>query len=242
MTQNDFSLLVSRVIDTLGEIVGNHDRKLGETRLILPYPNWHSYRDEELLHKKISDYTGAEVVPFDFSGIKPGDKNSSEELIKHINKSDFTIIWCPTGFLLHGKMGVVLRRGGVDIDVAVNAGAPLTKKSKEALRKSKIPIEDVYGETEHPQLGGMYKQFGDIRGYKLPLTSQVNLVYDEETEELSYEGEGRFSYFSFGLEGQVIPGVYVGGVKGRLRTIDETHQIISDIKRVDNMKGGCADP
>jgi hypothetical protein len=77
------------------------------------------------------------------------------------------------------------------------------------------------------------------RGFDLPFESQINLIYDTETGELSHSGEGRFAYIQFGSEGQVVPGVYISGVRAKITSDGNNYQLLSNIDRVEDVNRGC---
>jgi hypothetical protein len=103
-------------------------------------------------------------------------------------------------------------------------------------------VENIFGETEYPQGGGRERIIHGKKGFDLPFDSQINMIYDRHSGELSYEGSGRFAYFMFGSEGHIVPGVYVSGVTGTIQKVNDTHQLIKDIKRVKDPDRGCYEP
>lgn len=135
---------------------------------------------------------------------------------------------------LDGGLGDAIKAGQVDSDLYLNVGHPFYDEHIELLENTGAETGDIFGETEYPQGGGRWIQQGSEKGFSLPLDAQINLVIDRETGEVSRDGEGLFSYFPFALEGQVIPGVYVGGVNASLDSVDdgESHRLLSDVERV----------
>jgi hypothetical protein len=162
-----------------------------------------------------------------------GDEGKSEvdNLTKYLKEAEYSLIVYPIAYMFEGGLGVRLRRGNVDVDIVFNAGAPFPDERRKKLESSGYHVMDMYGETEYPELA-LERDIDGVHGYDLPFNAQINLVYDTESEELRYEGTGRFAYFPFGTEGQVIPGVYLSGVRGSIERVGDGHQILRDVERI----------
>ncbi|MDY7083343.1 MAG: hypothetical protein SXQ77_13290, partial [Halobacteria archaeon] len=173
------------------------------------------------------------------------EKEETDRIIEYVNSAEYSGITFPVSLLLEGRMGVEIRRDNVDLDVVVNTGTPYHDKHRELLESKGFQVQDVYGETEYPE-GAMEKTIQGVTGFDLSFNSQINLVYDTDSNEFSYEGTGRFGYLPFGIEGQAMPGVYLSGIKGTVELVEDEdgneHQLLVDFERaVEPDKTECSD-
>jgi hypothetical protein len=236
-TRNDFALVLLQFTSSLyyGIRMNNIDPNRTHSVVIVPGGV------ADPLSKSFS-YIGSTVEVANVNKLNTGGENAIEEskrLINHLNNGDRGVVLGAADELLRGKLGVELRRKNINIDLVFNAGKPLAEDTRRILERSSIVIENFFGETEYPQSGGLNIQVDNNSGFNLPFDTQINLVYDTESENLDYEGEGKFAYLPYGLEGQPVPGVYISGVRCKLKRIDDRYQLLTYIGRDTDPNRGC---
>lgn len=235
MTRNDWGYELALSLTMYDEVMENHDIDPEEANVALVMPPGHVAT--EVFGEALEDL-GANVYRPDFSSLEEGGKEAKQEaekIIGHINEGEYGAMVSSMANALEGGLGGAIKGGKVDSDLYLNVGHPFYEEHIEVLEETGADTADIFGETEYPQGGGHRIHKNGEEGFSLPLDAQMNLVLDEETGELSKEGEGIFSYFPFALEGQIIPGVYVGGVEASLDTAEDEegdYQILSDLERV----------
>ena len=236
-TRNDWGMMLVQGIRVFDELLRQNDIIADNTNAAVVFPDESgpkAFFSETLAH------LGANVRKANLQKIISGGDESvreAEKLINHVNSGEYGVVLAPVKNLLQGKFGVEIRRGSVDPDLYVNAGLPLAGNNIQSIGSEKL-IEDFYGETEYPQVGGRKISVDGKSGYELPLNSQINLIYDTSTGELDYEGVGRFAYLPFGTEGHTIPGVYVSGVRAEIEIMDNK-QLLKNVTRVEDTDRGC---
>jgi hypothetical protein len=165
--------------------------------------------------------------------------NEAKSLIEYLNSAEWSAIFSSVQEILKGKLGVEIRRGNVNLDLVINGGNPVPNHHEKILESNNIQLSNIFGETEHPQSGGLKIERDNQEGFRLPFDSQINLVYIGENNKISYEGSGRFAYLPFGLEGQAIPGIYISDVSCMIRSVGGKYQLLSDVERVTTHQGTC---
>jgi phenylacetate-coenzyme A ligase PaaK-like adenylate-forming protein len=239
MTRNDVvlpMLSIARFAKCVLEYLDTEPEKVN-TANVFPVSTTRDYISETL------DKIGFNVKTFDYEEASSGGKSErkkTNQIIRHLNSGEYSFVIFPIQLMLEGYMGVKIRRGETNIDATLNAGAPFSETQRQTVEREGTHIFDVYGETEYPEYA-MKKTVDGVTGFDLPFNSQINLIYDSDSDELKYEGQGRFAYLPFGIEGQAIPGVYMSGIKCVMEKVGNKHQIISDIERVGDYEG-CSAP
>lgn len=235
MTRNDWAYELALSLTMYDEVMHDHDIEPEEANVALVMPPGHVAT--EVFGEALEDL-GANVYRPDFSSLEKGDKEAkkeAEQIIGHINKGEYGAMISSMANAMEGGLGDAIKGGKVDSDLYLNVGHPFYEEHIETLEGTGAETEDIFGETEYPQGGGRQIHKNGEEGFSLPLDAQMNFVIDEETGEVSKEGEGLFSYFPFALEGQIIPGVYVGGVEATLDTVEDEendYQLLSNLERV----------
>lgn len=235
MTRNDTAVIISCCTRIADGILDRYGIEPEQFYIANPWPHPASKR---FITESVR-MMGINVREFEHEKLVGGGeegKSEVDELIEYLGQAEYSLIVYPIAYMFEGGLGVQLRRGNLDVDVVFNAGTPFPDERRKSLESSGYHVMDMYGETEYPELA-LEKDIQGMRGYDLPFNAQINLVYDTETGELSYEGEGRFAYFPFGIEGQIIPGVYLSGVSGTIDRIGETHQILQNVERAVENEG-----
>ena len=238
MTRNDLAVVLLQGVWSIytGLTDGGVSPEDAQTVVIIP-----SEEEREII-SYASSLIGVDVVTADTKKLMSGGDEGiaeAERLIEYLNSAEYPVIFSAVEVIMRGKIGVEIRRGNLQLDLVLNAGKPVPETHERVLNSKGIRISNIFGETEHPQSGGLMIEQGGIEGFRLPFDSQINLVYDEVTGEVSYEGKGRFAYLPFGLEGQAIPGIYISDIKGKVREIDEEYQMLSDVERITEHQGTC---
>lgn len=234
MTRNDWAYELVLGITMYDEIMEDHGIDSEEAHVAMVMPPGHVAT--EIFSEALEDL-GADVYRPDFSALETGGKEAKQEaekIIGHINGGEYGMMVSAMANTLDSGLGDAIKAGQVDSDLYLNVGHPFYDEHIELLENTGAKTGDIFGETEYPQGGGQWTQRGGEKGFSLPLDAQINLIVNEETGEVSRDGEGLFSYFPFALEGQVIPGIYVGGVNASLASVEqgETCQLLSDVERV----------
>lgn len=236
MTRNDAAVFGMNVMDFAWAILDDYGAEPERVALANPWP-------EAAIREPIGralQAVGFDVETYDYDDIKAGaesERETVEAIDGHLASRPTAAMVYPVKLLVEGALGVRLRRGDLDLDVVINTGAPV--EEEEVLEEHGVQVYDIYGETEHPE-PGLQKTIDGHTGYDIPLNTQINLVYDEDTGRVAREGTGRFAFLPFGVEGQAIPGVYLSGIRGTLTRVGDHHQLLSDIERVHDV-GGCTD-
>lgn len=237
VTRNDWAVWLLSTLRQVSEFLEENNVRPEEVNAVVISPSEkYIVATEEILES-----LNITVKIGDFEKLRSGGnvaKRESESIIEHVNSGEYGMVFSPLEMIMRGKLGVEFRRGNFDADLLFNAGQPLPEEKKRELEEQAF-VQDIYGETEYPQGGAREVEVKGVSGFSLPFESQINLIYDKETEELSYEGRGRFAYLPFGSEGQIIPGVYVTGIRGTIRLIDGRYQLLQDIERIDDPNRGC---
>jgi len=238
MTRNDLAVVLLQGTWSIHTALTKKGINPKDARIVVIVPS----EEERDIITQASSIIGAEVEQADTERILSGGdsgKEEAENLIRYLNSAEYSVIFSAVEVIMRGKLGVEIRRGNAQLDLVINAGKPIPDSYKNVLRSNDTQISDIFGETEHPQSGGVKTEREGKKGFRLPFESQINLIYDEDTQEVSYEGNGRFAYLPFGLEGQAIPGIYVSDVSGTVRNLDGKYQLLSEVSRVTDHKGAC---
>lgn len=234
MTRNDWAYELALAITMYDRIMEDCDINSVETNVAMVMPPGHVAT--EVFSEALEDL-GANVYRPDFSALEAGGKEAKHEgqkIIGQINGGEYGMMVSSMASIFDGGLGDAIKSGQVNSDLYLNVGHPFYDEHIELLESTGAQTGDIFGETEYPQGGGQWTQRGGEKGFSLPLDAQINLIVDTETGEVSRDGEGLFGYFPFALEGQVIPGIYVGGVNASLASVKEgeTRQLLSDVERV----------
>jgi hypothetical protein len=237
-TRNDWGMTLIQGYSILSKIIENSDIELKQSNTVMVMPPLNF--GTELFHD-LFEMLGSNVRKADLQKLGSGGQDRIKEtrrLTQHLERGKYSLVMSSLEQIMQGSLGVAIRRGEIDADAYVNIGKPFPEEHRNMF-ESRGLVGDIYGETEYPQGGGLKRKVGELTGFDLPFESQINLIYNEDTEELSYEGTGRFAYLPFGNEGQVIPGVYVSGIVGTIEKVGDGHQLLSEVMRVENPDRGC---
>jgi phenylacetate-coenzyme A ligase PaaK-like adenylate-forming protein len=238
LTENDLGMVVLNVVRHINRLLSDNNIYPSETNAVLIAPKQNlgtrgCYAGLNCM--------GVDVELAQLRKLKSGGEEAIKEtqrLVSHINESEESIIISSLEQMMSGGVGVAIRRGELDASMYMNMGKPMSEEYKNKLEQ-KGYVGNIYGETEYPQAGTFMCEINGKEGFDLPFETQINLIYDEETGELSYEGTGRFAYLPFGSEGQVIPGVYVSGVEATIEKVGDKRQLLKDVERVQDPERGC---
>ena len=237
MTRNDLAAVLLQGIWSIHTGLTNGGVHPKEAQIIIIIPS----KEERDIIARASSFIGAKVETADTRKLMSGgdeEISESERIIEYINSAKHPVIFSAVEVIMRGKIGVEIRRGNVQLELVLNAGKPVPESHERVLSSKGIQISNIFGETEHPQSGGLMIEHGAVEGFRLPFDSQINLVYDDVTQEVSYEGDGRFAYLPYGIEGQAVPGIYISDIRGEVRGVDG-HQLLSNIERVTEHQGTC---
>ncbi|MCX2819395.1 hypothetical protein EGH25_08535 [Haladaptatus sp. F3-133] len=234
MTRNDAATYLMQNIYTVHKIIDEEGLEPERTNSVSVMEGGH----EELSKMAIQEFrttVGMDPILVSIKSIETGGakeaKQEAERIIQHINSAEYSVVVGPAQLLTIGKVGISMRRGELDLDLFINAGRPLSGDLKEIIGNT-ATVRDLYGETEYPQMSAAKRTVQGVTGFDLPFDAQMNFIYDEDDEELKYEGEGRFAYLPFATEGYGLPGVYLSGIEGKIKKLNDGHQMLQDVNRV----------
>jgi len=238
LTKNDWGMTIINLLRHLNRHLEATEVELSNSNVVLIAPRVNLGTQACYDGLRLMDIN---VKLPNLSKLKSGGEESIEEvqqIIRYLEENRNGIVISSLEQIMSGGLGVAIRRGEIDADMYMNMGKPVSEEYRKEF-ESKGYVGDIYGETEYPQAGAFDRELGGKEGFYLPFESQINLIYDEDTEGLSYEGTGRFAYLPFGSEGQVIPGVYISGVEATIKKVGDKHQLLMDVKRVTDPDRGC---
>lgn len=230
MTRNDVALCMASLARFILRKLDELNAHPSDVTCINPFPESAS----RPFISRTFELIGTNVETIEYEKLKSGgdtERRVVDNILDFAKTAEYSFVVFPIKEMLEGAWGIELRRGNVEFDVIVNGGAPFSRDQKNIVESTGAQVIDIYGETEYPEYAEKREISGEV-GYDLPFNTQINLVYDEQTGELSYEGEGRFAYLPFGIEGQAVPGVYLSGVSCEISRIGDEHQILTKVERV----------